>query len=113
MKGNKVFELLTNSSFLDLDSLKQQGFYAQPYNNVFKPPNKALDRKVAQEIYNLAWRAVTTLDFLFKGGNLKRYINNARNIGNSLTEEEHNQLKEQAKNLSEMLFSLNEDTENN
>ena len=105
IKGNKVFDLLPNFSFQDLNSLKQQGFYAQPYGNVFKSPNKALTREVSQEIYELAWSAVTTLDFLLKDGNLQRYIKNARSIRGALTEEKHNELKEQAKHLSEMIFA--------
>ena len=108
-RGNKVFDLLPNASFQDLDSLKQQGFYAQPYNNDFKSPNMAIAKEVSQEIYELAWRAVTTLDFLLKGGNLKRYIKQARSIRESLTEEQHNELKDQAKSLSDMIFSSEED----
>ncbi len=104
-RGNIVFDLLTNKSFQDLDALKQQGFYAQPYNNVFKAPNSAITRNASEAIYSFAWRAATTLDFLLKGGNLKRYIESARSVRQKMTEEQHVWVENMAKDLYESLFS--------
>ena len=103
-RGNTVFGLLPNASFQDLDALKQQGFYAQPYNNVFRAPNSAVSRDVSEAVYSLAWRATTTLDFLLKGGNLNRYIESARSIRERMTEEQHMELESVAKDLYESLF---------
>jgi AbiV family abortive infection protein len=107
-KGNAVFGLLPNTSFQDLDALKQQGFYAQPYNNVFKAPNSAINRDVSEAVYSLAWRAVTTLDFLFKSGNLKRYIESARSLRTRMTKEQHTAIEDMAKDLYESLFMSEE-----
>ena len=73
-RGNVLFQLLPNASFNDLDSLKQQGFYSQPYNNIFKAPSNAINKETSEVVYSLAWRATTTIDFLLKDGNLNRYI---------------------------------------
>ncbi len=107
-RGNAVFGLLPNASFQDLHALKQQGFYAQPYDNIFKAPNAAVDREVSQVVYSLAWRVATTLDFLFKGGNLKRYIESARSIRAKLTEQERIEIENMAKNLFETVFPSDE-----
>jgi len=107
-RGNTVFSLLPNASFQDLDALKQGGFYAQPYDNTFKAPNVVVDREVSQAVYSLAWRAVTTLDFLFKGGNLERYMESARAIRARLTEQQRTEVEEKAKKLYETLFALDE-----
>jgi len=107
-RGNTVFSFLPNASFQDLDSLKQRGFYAQPYDNAFKAPNVAVDREVSQAVYSLAWRAATTLDFLFKGGNLKRYMESARSIRARLTEQQRVEIEEKARNLHKTLFTQDE-----
>lgn len=103
-RGNKIFDLLPNASFQDLDALKQQGFYAQPYDNIFKSPNDAVDNETSKAVYELAWRAVTSLDFLFKGGNLKRYIKSARSLRAKMTEEQHFEIENMATDLYEALF---------
>ena len=100
-RGNVVFRLLPNSSFQDLDNLKQQGFYAQPYNNVFKAPSSAINKETSEAVHSLAWRATTTLDFLLKDGNLNRYITTARMVREKMTEEQHQWVERMGKEFSE------------
>jgi AbiV family abortive infection protein len=99
-RGNVLFLLLPNSSFHDLDNLKQQGFYAQPYNNVFKSPRCAINKDTSEVVYSLAWRATTTLDFLLKDGNLNRYIEAARLVRGKMTEEQHQWVERMGKEFS-------------
>jgi AbiV family abortive infection protein len=104
-RGNTVFDLLPNTCFQDLDTLKQQGFYAQPYNNVFKAPNSAVNKDASEAVYFMAWRATTTLDFLLKDGNLNSYIESARSIRTRMTEEQHTEIENLANNVFDSLFS--------
>ena len=101
-RGNVLFRLLPNTSFHDLDNLKQQGFYAQPYNNVFKAPSHAISKETSEVVYSLAWRATTTLDFLLKDGNLKRYIDAARLVREKMTEEQHQWVERMGKEFSHL-----------
>ena len=54
---------------------------------------KLLRHRFSKTVYQLAWRAVTTLDFVLKGGNLERYIDSARSIRKALTEEQHREFE--------------------
>ncbi len=107
-RGNTVLNCLPKASFQDLNTLKQQGFYAQPYDNLFKTPNSAVSEDVSEAVYSLAWRAVTTLDFLLKGGNLKRYIESARLLRARMTEKQHVEVENVARDLCESLFPSGE-----
>ncbi|MDD2338471.1 MAG: AbiV family abortive infection protein [Geobacteraceae bacterium] len=109
-RGNVVFRLLPNSSFQDLDNLKQQGFYAQPYNNVFKAPSSAINKETSEAVYSLAWRATITLDFLLKDGNLNRYITTARMVREKMTEKQQHWVERMGKEFSESSH-LSEETE--
>jgi AbiV family abortive infection protein len=91
--GNEVMAKLEKDAFLRLDEFKQTGFYVSASQNGFVAPRDSVDRSFAEMVYRLAWRATTTLDFLLKGGNLKRYIANARAIRASLSEAEHQELE--------------------
>jgi AbiV family abortive infection protein len=103
-RGNVVFSMLVNASFRSLDRWKQTGFYAQPTGNTFIAPASAVTPEVANSVYELAWRAETTLDFVLKGGNLKRYINSARAARAKLTEADHQKLEEMGEAMFVALF---------
>ena len=104
-RGNAVFALLSENSFQDLNALKQRGFYAEPKSGVFSAPSDSIEPQLADAIYNLAWRASSTLDFLLKGGNLERYMEGARKIRKALSEEQHRFIEARAKELATDLFS--------
>lgn len=104
-RGNVVLSLMKDESFSELDRWKQAGFYAQPRDNGFIAPSEAVSAPVAQAVYQLAWRAVTTFDFLLKDGNLERYTSMAREIRAKLSESDHAQLEQAARQLAAELFS--------
>ena len=110
-RGNAVFDLLDDSEgFSKLDHWKQVGFYSQPLENSFITPNEAVSKEIAEAVYMLAWRATTTLDFLLKNGNLKRYIDVAREIRGKMSEEQHEAVSKAGEQLANLLFPA-EDTE--
>lgn len=91
--GNAVMARLQEAGFLGLDSWKQQGFYVSALDRRFIAPCDAIEPSFAKAVHHLAWRATTTLDFVLKGGNLERYIENARSVRAALTEEQHQELE--------------------
>jgi AbiV family abortive infection protein len=103
-RGNKVFALLNRASFQELDVLKQVGFYAQPTGQTFSCPQESISQEIAEAVYLLAWRLVTTLDFLMKSGGLEHYIGRARQIRAKLSEPDHQALEQRGKEVFEALF---------
>jgi len=91
--GNAVMARLQESGFLGLDSRKQKGFYVTAVERRFIAPRDAVEPSFAKAVHQLAWRATTTLDFVLKGGNLERYIDNARSVRAALTEQQHQDLE--------------------
>jgi AbiV family abortive infection protein len=110
-RGNRVLSLSEKATFQDLDIWKQSGFYAQPRDALFLKPNDAVKKVVAEAVYMFAWRAVTTLDFLLKGGNLKRYINCARSVRAKLSESEHQAIEEIGGKIAQELFPDQDDND--
>lgn len=103
-RGNLVLELLAGEGFTELDAWKQLGFYAQPSGSTFRTPEKAIETKMAESVYMLAWRASTTLEFLLKEENLERYINAARSLRATMTDADHLRLLEASGEMIEQLF---------
>lgn len=103
-RGNQVMAMLENGAFEDLDKWKQYGFYTQPRNSTFIKPNDAVSREVAETVFMLAWRASSSLDFHLKQGNLKRYIEFARDIRLKLTEADHQEIEKESKVIVDELF---------
>jgi AbiV family abortive infection protein len=91
--GNAVMSRLKGTGFLTLNEWKQRGFYVCANNTGLLPPCDAVEPSFAEATCQLAWRAVTTLDFVLKDGNLERYIEKASSIRKSLTEEQHRELE--------------------
>lgn len=93
--ANAVLQELGEGSFHGLDTWKQRGFYASAAGGEgrFITPSEAVSPSLAKAVHRLAWRAVTTLDFVLKGGSLERYLENARSVRAALTEEEHRELE--------------------
>jgi hypothetical protein len=96
--------MFPDGSFQGLDQLKQQGFYSQPKQDEFVVPSRAVERNVAEAIHDLAWRASSTLDFLLKQGNLRRYIEAARVLRAKLTEADHQRVEQMGEVLFDALF---------
>lgn len=107
-RGNRVLSFLEGGSFHGLDQWKQSGFYSHPRGNAFVTPTEAVEPKVAEAVYALAWRASSTLDFLLKDGNLERYIASARALRSKLSEDDHRSMEAIAERVFADLFS-NED----
>ena len=103
---NAVMAELGEGSFLALDRWKQQGFYAGAAEREgrFVAPSEAVNPSLAKAVHRLAWRAVTTLDFVLKGGNLEQYIQNARSVRAALTEAQHRELEQQGHKLFATIF---------
>ena len=76
--GNAVMAELGGKGFLALDNWKQKGFYVNQTGSGFVAPRQAVEPSFAKAVLKLAWRATSTLDFVLKGGNLEKYIENAR-----------------------------------
>jgi AbiV family abortive infection protein len=91
--GNAVMVHLDGGGFLALNEWKQRGFYVGSCDKGLMAPREAVEPLLSKTVYQLAWRAVTTLDFVLKGGNLERYIANARSIRKALTEEQHREFE--------------------
>lgn len=72
--GNRVLDRLPTKSLTELDVTKQRGFYVEVINDTFRGPRDVVDPELAKSVCHLAWRAVTTLDFLLKGDGLRRYL---------------------------------------
>jgi AbiV family abortive infection protein len=108
-RGNAVFDLLDGKGFSKLDHWKQVGFYSQPLDNGFITPNEAVKREIAEAVFMLAWRATTTLDFLLKDGNLKRYIDVARDVRAKMSEEQHAAMSAAGEELADLLFPVEEE----
>lgn len=105
-RGNAVFDLLGGEGFSKLDHWKQVGFYSQPLENGFVTPNEAVKSEISEAVFMLAWRATTTLDFLLKDGNLKRYIDLAREVRGKMSEEQHAAMSAAGEELANMLFPV-------
>jgi hypothetical protein len=94
------------TGFLALDNWKQKGFYVNQTGSKFVAPRHAVEPSLAKAVVNLAWRATTTLDFLLKGGNLEKHIDNARSIRAKLTEQEHHELERLGKKQFQKIFEI-------
>lgn len=103
-RGNEIFTLMSDGSFLNLDDWKQAGFYAQLSGGTFRTPRDSVSNTLSEAVYMLAWRASTTLEFLLKSGNLERYIETARTIRSHLSEADHQQLSEAAEMFAKDIF---------
>jgi len=101
--GNAVLERLPGG-FPDLNALKQNGFYATANGQAYVAPRQNVDPTLAKLVYQLAWRATTSIDFLLKKGNLERYIPTAQEIRDKLSEEAHQALERTAADVVDQLF---------
>lgn len=111
--GNEVMAELNAGAFEKLDEWKQRGFYTACTDSGFVAPRSSVPPTLARKVRQLAWRATTTLDFVLKGGNLERYIEQARSIRDTLSEDQHRQMEESAQHLATQLFPhLTEDDSN-
>jgi len=102
--GNAVRAKLQEAGFVGLDRWKQQGFYVSAGEKCFVAPRDAIKPSLAKAVHRLAWRATTTLDFLLKGGNLERYLENARSLRAKTTEDEHRELERRGAELAKTIF---------
>jgi AbiV family abortive infection protein len=103
--GNMLLMALGGNGFQRLDQWKQKGFYVGHSASGFEAPGDAVPLELARKVYDLAWRATSTIDFVMKNGNLERYIESARSIRAKLTEAQHEQLKALASTMVNEMFS--------
>jgi AbiV family abortive infection protein len=108
--GNAVMgHLNDNDGFRPLNNWKQRGFYVSAHGNDLISPRDAVDPSFAEAVHQFAWRAITTLGFILKGGNLERYIETARTVREGLTENQHNELEQLAEQWFRDLFRSESD----
>jgi AbiV family abortive infection protein len=102
--GNAVLQPIKKEGFAGLNKWKQQGFYVGVDRNAFVIPREAVDPKIAEAVHHFAWRAISTLDFVLKDGNLERYVKQARSIRAKLAESDHQAFEQVGQQLAEILF---------
>jgi len=102
--GNEVMACLEKDAFLRLDEFKQAGFYVSASEDGFVAPRERIDHSFSEMVHRLAWRATSTVDFLLKNGNLKRYMDTGRRIRAALSEEQHEELERVGKELFSQTF---------
>jgi AbiV family abortive infection protein len=102
--GNAVLRLIGKEDFSDLNKHKQQGFYVAVDSGAFVAPRDAVNSTFSQAAHHFAWRAVSTLDFVLKDGNLERYIEKARSLRAKLSENDHQAFEQAAQELQDILF---------
>ncbi len=102
--GNAMFRLTGKEDFSDLNKHKQQGFYVAVDGGAFAAPRDAVNSTFSQAVYHFAWRAVSTLDFVLKDGNLERYIEKARSLRAKLSKNDHQAFEQAAQGLQDILF---------
>jgi AbiV family abortive infection protein len=103
-RGNEVLEALKDDGFRGLNVLKQKGFYSTMVSNTFERPSASISASFAEAVYALAWRASSTLDFVLKGGNLERYLEDAKAARAKLTEADFELLTRRAEQVIEGIF---------
>jgi AbiV family abortive infection protein len=101
---NAVVQHLPKKDLGGLNGWKKDGFYAAPSGHGFVPPRDAVNTAFAQAVCRFAWRATTSIDFCLKGGNLERYIANARAVRRVFTEEALQELEQRAEHEAQRLF---------
>jgi hypothetical protein len=106
--GNTVLTPLQEKGFAGLDNLKQQGLYAGVARGSFVAPREAIAKEYAEAVSRFAWRAITTIDFVLKRGNLERYIEQARSIRSKLAESDHGAFEMKGQRIAEVLFGSDE-----
>jgi AbiV family abortive infection protein len=105
--GNVVLEpFREEEGFTGLNKWKQRGFYATVNGDAFITPREAVDQQYAKAVHRFAWRAINTLDFVLKDGNLERYIEQARSIRGKLAEGDHKALEQIGQRAAEIIFGL-------
>jgi len=96
---------------LKLDRWKQSGFYAETEGDQFVTPRQAVPEEFARAVNKLAWRFITTIDFLLKGANLERYFDRARRIRGKASEADHLWMEKIGSEIADELFGLYSDKE--
>jgi AbiV family abortive infection protein len=109
---NLVLQSIKAESIAALDKWKQKGFYVAVDPNAFVTPREAIDSKIAEAVRHFTWRAISTLDFVFKDGNLERYINQARLVRSNLSECDHQAFEEVGQQLVDIFFGSEEISDN-
>lgn len=103
--GQEVLILAGHENFEFLDRWKQSGFYVSLINgNKFQSPRDGVDPNIAECVRKFAQLSAANLEFAFSGGNLKRYMEQARAIRSKLSEQDHHLLEENAEEMIGWLF---------
>jgi AbiV family abortive infection protein len=102
--GNDVLNSLQTKSFSELDKWKQKGFYTEQTDRGFSAPHDTITPSLSSTVHHFAWRAISTLDFILKGGNLDRYIGAARTLRSKMSEEDHQESERKGRAIFAELF---------
>jgi AbiV family abortive infection protein len=109
--GNAVLQPMQQEGFAGLNKWKQRGFYVRIERNAFMTPREVVDQKYAEAVHHFAWRAISTLDFVLKDGNLERYIEQARSIRDKLAERDHKAFEQIGQQMAEILFGPDDNSD--
>jgi hypothetical protein len=101
--------MLSASDFHTLDKLKQEGFYSHLSGNGFVMPKNAIKPEVASEVYELAWRASSTFDFILDDERLANYVEFTSKLRKKMSEADFEFVtKESNRYLLQIFPSINE-----
>lgn len=105
--GQEVLDLAGQDNFEFLDRWKQSGFYVSLVNgNKFQSPRDGVDPNLAECVRKFAQLSAANLEFALGGGNLQRYIEQAKTIRSTLSERDHHFLEENAEEMIGWLFDV-------
>jgi AbiV family abortive infection protein len=95
----------------ELDRWKKTGFYSEPQGDRFLTPRQAVQEGFARAVNTLAWRFITTIDFLLKGGNLEGYFDRARRIREKASEADHQWMEKIGSQIADEIFGSSSEGE--
>ena len=103
-KRQKIADLFGDDFLLmDLDILKQQGFYSHTSNGKTKSNREGVSPEIAKSILDLTWRVTDTLKFVL-GPNLVHYRNQFRDYREKIDDITLRKFRNNAKQIAETIF---------
>jgi AbiV family abortive infection protein len=103
-----VLQQIKKGGLAGLDKWKQQGLYVGISQNSFVTPRETVDLTFAKAVHRLAWRAISTLDFVLNDDNLHRYIERARSTRAKLAESDDQAFEQVGQQLADILLESGE-----
>lgn len=106
--GRRLLELYSHlgaSAFTGLSRWKERGLYVHESDGGFAASRDLVRLEQAQILVGVAFRSVTTLDFVLKDGGLERYLGFARQIRSNLSDSALVELEKFRRHFSSLLRS--------